>query len=80
LPFQLQVESFWLGATDNVKEGSWIWQSSGKTATYTNWADGEPNNCCGGENCLVMYTSQGKWNDGTCPSSISIMCEFTFAC
>jgi hypothetical protein len=47
---------------------------------YTNWAEGEPNNCCGGENCLVMYTNKGTWNDGNCASPISVMCEFTYTC
>lgn len=72
--------SFWLGATDNLKEGEWIWQSSGKTMTYSNWTVGEPNNCCGGENCLEMSANLGTWNDASCTNSFSVLCEFTYTC
>jgi hypothetical protein len=80
LPFQPQG-GFWLGATDNLKEGSWIWQSSGKPMTYSKWAAGEPNNCCGGENCLQMNAfSGGAWNDAVCTNLVSVLCEFTYSC
>jgi hypothetical protein len=40
-------EYFWIGFNDIEEEGKWVW-SSEELATYTNWAEGEPNNC-GGE-------------------------------
>ena len=36
-----------------------FWPDSGG---YSNWQLGEPNNCCGGQNYVQMY-SWGKWDD-----------------
>jgi len=64
----------WLGATDEVSEGTWLWVT-GEPWNYENWADGEPNNCCPPENCggtgctpehyLTFWGDPyvGKWND-----------------
>jgi len=35
--------SFWLGATDKDKEGTWKW-ITGEKFDYSNWGDGEPDN------------------------------------
>ena len=56
----------WLGATDEVKEGEWLWQD-GTKVTYSNWAKHEPDNWYGGkEHYLVLswptYT-KGEWGD-----------------
>ncbi len=67
----------WLGATDVVKEGTWIWESSKTIATYTKWGGGEPNNCCGGENCLHFNS---VWNDLSCDATLNVMCEVVFPC
>ena len=39
-------EYFWIGFNDIEEEGKWVW-SSGESAVYTNWEEGEPNNCGG---------------------------------
>ena len=50
-------------------EGTWKFVSgpeNGQTANFKNWAPGEPNNCCGGENYVQIYSasgSRGTWND-----------------
>ena len=38
-----QQEWAWLGGTDEVKEGKWVW-SDGQAWNFTDWAVGEPNN------------------------------------
>lgn len=53
---------YWIGFTDEGSEGSWHW-TSGEAVTYTNWAGGEPNNCCYGENWAVMNWTGNNWND-----------------
>lgn len=76
----------WLGATDEVSEGNWLWVT-GEPWEYENWAPGEPNNCCppeycGGDSCTPEnflgfwgdpYT--GEWND--VPYGVSnFICEW----
>lgn len=58
------LNGLWLGATDEVQEGTWRWVD-GTLMTYTNWANGEPNNSGGNEHYLETYTNNnaGKWND-----------------
>jgi hypothetical protein len=57
----------WLGGSDDGSEGNFTWRTgpeTGQAVTYTNWAGGEPNNCCGGEN-YIQFNLQGlgTWND-----------------
>jgi hypothetical protein len=41
----------------------WQWVT-GEVWSYTNWAGGEPNDCCGGEDFLHLgWYSNGQWND-----------------
>jgi hypothetical protein len=64
----------WLGATDASSEGQWKWVT-GETWQYTDWDGGEPNNSCGGEDYLMMYSSNSprvrKWNDESVNGSCS---------
>ena len=70
--FRLTGGNTWLGATDEVQEGIWVWVT-GETWSYSNWDKGEPNNCCPPENCgatgctpehyLVYSDSPPAWND-----------------
>jgi len=40
-----RLEHFYIGFNDIAEEDNWVW-SSGAPVTYTNWDQGEPNNCC----------------------------------
>ena len=69
-----RLECFWIGFNDIEEEGNWVW-SSGAPVTYTNWDQGEPNNCCfcteypGCEDAAVMNwqadvgSGGDYWND-----------------
>lgn len=62
-----QGQCFWAGASDQKKEGEWLWRD-GTKVTYTNWAPDEPDNWQGGEHCLVIAWpgqrfANGKWGD-----------------
>lgn len=35
----------------------------------------EPNNSGGDEDCNMMYSSDGKWNDGGCLATLQFVCE-----
>ena len=56
----------WLGATDVVTEGTWLWPD-GTKAIYTNWQSHEPDNWYDGtEHALVFGWPGypiGKWGD-----------------
>ena len=65
---------YWLGGTDSNIEGQWNW-ITGEPFTYSNWAEGEPNNAGGAENYLMIgwggvEHSFSQWNDG--PNAPSI--------
>lgn len=54
----------WLGATDEEKEGVWLWMD-GTEMKFRNFSPGEPNNHGGAENYLVINyrNNLGTWND-----------------
>eukprot|EP00105_Crassostrea_gigas_P010137 XP_011425314.1 PREDICTED: perlucin-like [Crassostrea gigas] len=75
--FEINPEGhFWVGGTDVLVDGQWIWISSQERIEYTDWVPGEPN---GGtrEGCLML--NGGKyhfhWNDANCHSLQSFICE-----
>ncbi len=55
-----------IGASDEVKEGSWKWRG-GEALRYANWAPGEPNNYGNTEHYAQMWGlplgPNGTWND-----------------
>ena len=80
LQASLQAGTIWLGATDAAKEGTWIWESSKTTMSYSRFSGGEPNNFEGVENCLAMWSGI-DWNDYTCLyPGLATMCEVVFPC
>ncbi|XP_065683392.1 uncharacterized protein LOC100215503 isoform X1 [Hydra vulgaris] len=74
--------SVWIGLNDQAEEHSFKW-SNGEIifpSSYTNWAQGEPNDVEGTENCVEISTSSGQWNDNQCSSQQSFLCEHTLEC
>lgn len=67
---------FWVGGTDVLVDGQWIWISSQEKIQYTDWVPGEPN---GGtrEGCLMLYGGKFNfhWNDANCHSLQFFICE-----
>jgi hypothetical protein len=59
----------WIGATDEVEEGKWVWVD-GTPMVYSNWDVGQPNNKGNVEHYLLIwvgrngqYKDNGKWAD-----------------
>ena len=66
----------YIDGTDAASEGTFVSSVTGATLSYTKWAAHEPNNCCGGENCLNMYSHEdGLWNDLNCDVPLPAACE-----
>ncbi|VDI21864.1 Hypothetical predicted protein [Mytilus galloprovincialis] len=85
LPMLSNGDGFWIGGTDEVIEGVWVWAASGKPLTYSNFYKSVPNidkNANpNGENCLeiVQWTGNvGKWNDNNCSEESHFICEMEY--
>lgn len=75
----LDGPDLWLGATDVVVEGTFVWLG-GEAMVYENWRDGEPNNDGPGEdpeNCVVIEgdTDLHEWDDRSCVTPSPYICE-----
>ncbi|XP_054838119.1 pulmonary surfactant-associated protein D-like [Eublepharis macularius] len=64
----------YLGINDMQSEGTFTYLC-GDAIVYMNWANEEPNNAGGKEDCVEMYLD-GKWNDRSCTERRLIVCEF----
>ena len=68
VPLTSGVEIVWLGLTDLVREGRWVWNSNRQEATYFNWRHGAPDDSHyfeNGQDC-AMILSDGTWDDHWC--------------
>lgn len=64
----------WLGGSDHGDAiNHWTWRvgpEAGLAFTFTSWAPGEPNNCCGGEDYVhINWAGFGLWNDHGSPAN-----------
>ncbi|OXB84687.1 UNVERIFIED_CONTAM: hypothetical protein H355_001164 [Colinus virginianus] len=65
--------NFFIGLTVSLdKTFRWV---DGTTVNYVAWAPNEPNFANNDENCVVMYTQTGTWNDLNCGSIEFFICE-----
>ncbi|EOD04922.1 hypothetical protein EMIHUDRAFT_250374 [Emiliania huxleyi CCMP1516] len=64
----------WIGATDGESEGAWSTWAVGEAMSYANWNIGEPNDS-GGEDCAMMFGSNGLWNDAACSRTLAYACR-----
>jgi len=78
----LGTDHFWTSGTDQGEEGTFVWFSTGKPITFTNWNAGEPNNFKyengEEEHCLELWNRDAKglkWNDTPCSFETFFICE-----
>jgi hypothetical protein len=62
---------YWIGLTDQAREGDFVWDSTKMKVTYTNWRDGEPNSLVEEEDCVHLdyLTLERTWNDYNCSAT-----------
>ena len=49
------IGEYYIGGTDMVIDGEWVWASTFAKATPNYWSPGEPNNDGGSEDCHGHY-------------------------
>ncbi|OWF43738.1 low affinity immunoglobulin epsilon Fc receptor-like isoform X2 [Mizuhopecten yessoensis] len=65
---------FWIGATDMITDGVWVWTSSLSPLSYFNWGPNEPNGLTN-EDCISVTHDSGTWNDFSCRAPLYYVCE-----
>ncbi len=60
--------SLWIGCNDIEEEGKWQHcPVKGETNAYANWAEDEPNNDYGEQDCgAIWFVENGKWDNQVC--------------
>ncbi|KAJ7326609.1 hypothetical protein JRQ81_016368 [Phrynocephalus forsythii] len=71
-------ETFWIGLSDQGKEGTWTWVDGTKyNRDVSFWAQGQPDNWHGApghrEDCV--HVAKGQWNDISCTYSYRSFCK-----
>jgi hypothetical protein len=63
---------YWIGLTDEVLEGEFVWDSDSIPLEYANWNTNEPSSSNGeDEDCVFLNGAiEGRtWNDESCTKS-----------
>ena len=70
------LDYWFIGLTDNVVEGDWVWVNSKSPlrVTYRKWRAGEPNDD-GVQNCAILVPPTSNWDDVSCESKNHYICE-----
>nr|XP_022294154.1 galactose-specific lectin nattectin-like [Crassostrea virginica] len=70
-------EHFWIGGSDIIQDGKWLWLSTQEPLDYTDWAPREPSNGITAR-CMTMAYHEGcHWNDDICTMQYDFICERT---
>lgn len=69
----------WISGSDLAKEGEYVWLGSGRPMAYKNFANNQPDNAGGNENCVQMLAT-GKWNDINCNTQLDYICQYSNCC
>lgn len=64
----------WIGASDLSREGEFTW-ADGAGLTFSSWADAQPDDFGGAEDCVELLLRDGTWNDQQCSEPNAYLCE-----
>ena len=57
----------YLGLTDNVRDGEWVWDESETPMEYSNWMEDQPDNV-GEDHCVLLCGNEFEWCNDDCNS------------
>lgn len=76
--FFTNTANYWIGLSDAIKEGKFVWQTTQDNVDYTDWAAGEPNDGHHTEDCAELFQPFNfQWNDAPCSVKSNFICEKT---
>ncbi|XP_062620106.1 perlucin-like protein [Saccostrea cucullata] len=64
-----------LGMIDAFVEGKWVYLSSLKALTFTNWSWGNPDNLFNQDCATLASYKKYKWDDEDCTEQRNFVCE-----
>ena len=67
-------DSYWLGASDIMEEGTWLWDSIQDEVVTEFWGSGRPTQQTD-LNCLIFGTSV-RFYDYSCIRNSGVVCEY----
>ena len=66
----------WLGGHDMTLEDRLEWITGECSFSFDDWLAGQPNDCNGEGDCLMLNYSDDGWNDDRCWALWNFVCEF----
>ncbi|XP_066296507.1 C-type lectin lectoxin-Phi1-like [Branchiostoma lanceolatum] len=74
-----RAKSVWFGLHDRRQEGVWEWMDGTELGTgFTAWAEGEPNNRYGKQDCAAYWRCRNfQWDDEKCCHKKKFTCQVT---
>ncbi|CAH1239537.1 COLEC11 [Branchiostoma lanceolatum] len=74
--YPASASSAWFGLTDQVREGTFVWEDGTPLTGWSNWSPGQPDDSGSAEDCAEWEAVYGyKWNDEPCSRSQYYVCE-----
>ncbi|XP_062587349.1 perlucin-like [Saccostrea cucullata] len=68
--------NYWIGLSDTIQEGKYIWHTTQDNVDFTDWGAGEPNDQGHTEDCAELFHPFNfQWNDAPCSVKSNFICE-----
>ncbi|XP_045177926.2 meiosis expressed gene 1 protein homolog [Mercenaria mercenaria] len=69
------ISDAWIGLNDREINNTYVWVSTGKNVTYTNWGQYQPDDVVWAHACVLMDKRKGQWDDKRCSYSRPYICK-----